>query len=161
MLEIDKIDAEIVQLLLEDGRMPASDISRRLNHVSERIVRYRIDRLRSMGVIHIGTIVNPRVLGFDVIADIFLEVESGSIDEVAKLLSMNERVSYVACSIGQNDVSIQVVARNSDEIFEFVTTVVGKIPKVKKSVTSILPMKLKDVYQWAIPSECIHDSKKK
>jgi Lrp/AsnC family transcriptional regulator for asnA, asnC and gidA len=158
MLDIDKIDAEIVKLLIEDGRMPASDISRKLNNVSDRIVRYRIDRLRSLGIIHIGTIVNPKLLGFEVIADIFLEVESGSIEEVAKLLSQNERVSYVACSIGQNDVSVQVVAKNSDEIFEFVTSVVGKIPKVKKSVTSILPIKLKDVYQWAIPSECIHES---
>jgi DNA-binding Lrp family transcriptional regulator len=31
MYKSDKIDYEIITLLLEDGRMPASDIARRIN----------------------------------------------------------------------------------------------------------------------------------
>jgi hypothetical protein len=31
MYKCDKIDCEIITLLLEDGRMPASDIARRIN----------------------------------------------------------------------------------------------------------------------------------
>jgi DNA-binding Lrp family transcriptional regulator len=46
MYEFDTIDIRIVNLLLEDGRMSASEISRRMGGISERAVRYRIDRMR-------------------------------------------------------------------------------------------------------------------
>ena len=36
MYEIDEKDVKIVNLLLEDGRMTASDIARRLENISER-----------------------------------------------------------------------------------------------------------------------------
>ena len=45
MYEIDKIDVKIVNLLLEDGRMSASGIARKMGDISERAVRYRIERM--------------------------------------------------------------------------------------------------------------------
>jgi len=106
MYEIDKTDANIVSLLLEDGRMPASEIARRLGDVSERAVRYRIDRM-------------------------------------------------IDCAIGETDVSIQIVARDAVDVYRFVTEVVSKVPGVRKTNTSIVPIVLKDVYQWRIPAELI------
>lgn len=155
MLEIDNIDQSIVTLLIEDGRMNAAQIARRLGNVTERVVRYRLDRLIEGGVIRVSAIVDPKALGLSVTADVFLEVESGHIEEVAELLTSYENVSYVACSIGQNDVSIQVVGRDNEEIYDFITRVVGKIPFVKKTETSIVPYTLKDVYQWQIPASCV------
>ena len=52
MYNFDKIDIKIVNLLLEDGRMPASEIARRMGDISERAVRYRIDRMVNEGVFH-------------------------------------------------------------------------------------------------------------
>jgi DNA-binding Lrp family transcriptional regulator len=57
----------------------------------------------------------------------------------------------VACGIGQNDVSIQVVAKDTAEIYHFVTEIVRKTAGVRKTTTSIVPIILKDVYQWRIP----------
>jgi DNA-binding Lrp family transcriptional regulator len=57
----------------------------------------------------------------------------------------------VACSIGETDVSIQVQARDTAEVYRFITEVIGKIPGVRKTTTSIVPLVLKDVYQWRIP----------
>src|SRR5450756_2510592 len=42
---LDAIDRSIVSLLLEDGRISSAEITRRIGHVSERAVRYRIERL--------------------------------------------------------------------------------------------------------------------
>jgi hypothetical protein len=47
MVEIDKIDREIVSLLMEDGRMPSAEVARRIGNVSERVVRYRIENLKT------------------------------------------------------------------------------------------------------------------
>jgi DNA-binding Lrp family transcriptional regulator len=60
-------------------------------------------------------------------------------------------VSYVACSIGETDVSIQVLAKDTVEIYRFVTEVIGKLPGVRKTTTTIVPIVLKDVYQWRMP----------
>ena len=150
MYETDKLDVKIVNLLLEDGRMPASEIARRIGGISERIVRYRIDRLVDNGVIYVSAIVSPQAFGLDVRADVWLEVESDKITEVANQMSKYENVTYVACAIGENDVSIQVVAQDTGEIYRFVTEVVRKVPGVRKTVTSIVPIVLKDVYQWRV-----------
>ncbi len=151
MYEFDKIDIKIVNLLLEDGRMSASEISRRLGDISERAIRYRIDRMIDEGVIQISAVVNPESLGYTIKADVWLEVESDMILEVAKKMASFENVTYVACGIGQNDISIQVVSKDTSDVYYFVTEVIRKVPGVRKTTTSIVPIVLKDVYQWRIP----------
>lgn len=150
-VDIDIIDQTIVDHLIEDGRQSASEIARKMGDVSERMVRYRMERLIREGVIKIGAIVNPVSLGFTVLADVFLEVESGGIEEVARQAMAYDCVTYVACSIGESDVSVQIVGRDNEQIYNFVTEVLGKLPKVRRTVTSIVPIKLKDVYEWRIP----------
>lgn len=151
MYEFDRPDIKIVNLLLEDGRMSASEVSRRMGNISERAVRYRIDRMIDEGVIQISAVVSPEALGYNIKADVWLEVESDMILDVAKKMVAFENVTYVACGIGQNDISIQVVAKDTAEIYHFVTEVVRKVPGVRKTTTSIVPIILKDVYQWRVP----------
>jgi DNA-binding Lrp family transcriptional regulator len=69
-----------------------------------------------------------------------------------------ENVSYVACSIGETDVSVQILARDTAEVYRFVTEVIGKVPGVRKTTTSIVPLVLKDVYQWRIPPTAVEDN---
>ncbi len=152
MYEIDKLDVKIVNLLLDDGRKPASEIARQIGDISERVVRYRIDRMIEEGVIRISAVARPQAFGLSTIADVWMEVESDQILEVAKRMATFDNVSYVACGIGEMDVSIQVVAKDTAEIYHFITEVVRKVPGVRKTTTSIVPIVLKDVYQWRVPA---------
>lgn len=161
MYNYDKIDIKIVNLLLEDGRMPASEIARRLGEISERAVRYRIDRMVNDGVIRISAVARPQAFGLTTIADVWMEVESDRILEVARKLAEFDNVSYVACGIGESDVSIQIVAKDTAEIYQFVTEVVRKVPGVRKTTTSIVPLILKDVYQWRIPERIVRQISEK
>ncbi len=158
MYEIDKFDLGIVNLLLEDGRMSASEIARRLGNISERAVRYRIERMIEEDAVQVSAVVHPEAFGMVIKADVLMEVESDRIREVAQKMTEYENVTYVACAIGETDVSIQVVARDTDEIYRFVTEVVGKVPGVRRTTTSIVPVVLKDVYQWRVPEHIISDS---
>ena len=81
--------------------MSSADISRRLGNVSERAVRYRINRLIATGIIEVKAIVNPRALGLAVNADVWLEVEPSLVREVAESMAGFEQVSYVAFSTGR------------------------------------------------------------
>jgi len=153
MSKIDKIDIKVVELLMQEGRMPAAEIARRIGGITERIVRYRIDRMVEDGLISISAIVHPQKIDYSIAADVLLEVETGLILEVARKLAGFDCISYVACSIGETDVSVQVLAKDTTEIYRFVTEVIGKIPGVRKTTTSIVPIVLKDVYQWHIPED--------
>ena len=73
-------------------------------------------------------------------ADVFLEVEPAAIRAAAEQLTGYPCVSYVACSLGDVDISIQVVGRDNDEIYDFVTGVVAKVPGVHKTTTLIVPL---------------------
>jgi Lrp/AsnC family transcriptional regulator, regulator for asnA, asnC and gidA len=155
MYNFDKIDVKIVNILLEDGRMPASEIARRIGDISERAVRYRIERMVDTGIIQVSAVAKPQAFGLTTIADVWMEVESDRILEVAKRMAAFDNVSYVACGIGESDVSIQVVAKDTAEIYQFITEVVRKVPGVRKTTTSIVPLVIKDVYQWRVPERVV------
>ncbi len=147
----DPTDRAIVDLLIEDGRMFSADIARRLGNLTERSVRNRLERLQAEGIIRVSAVVNPKAIGYGVTADVFIEVEPGRIMAVARQMTEFDCVTYVACSTGERDVSIQIVARSNEELYRFVTEVIANVPGVRRTTTVLLPLVLKDVYQWAIP----------
>lgn len=157
---IDDLDKQIADLLAEDGRMSSTQIARTIGHITERTVRYRIERLLKMGVIEICAVPIPYQLGFIVNADVYVEVEPGKSVAVAEEIAQYENVPYVACSTGTNDLSVQVVARDNAELFRFVNDVLGKIDGVRKTVTSVVPIVIKDVYRWRIPPSVVNATEK-
>ncbi len=158
MYKIDKTDLKILSLLIEDGRIHAAEIARRMGNISERAVRYRIERMIENDVMQISAVVNPRSVGLSVVADVWIECDADSILDVARRMTDLEEISYVACSIGERDVSVQVLARDTGEVYRFVTEVIAKVPGVRKTTTNIVPMVLKDIYQWRIPSGMIENN---
>jgi Lrp/AsnC family transcriptional regulator for asnA, asnC and gidA len=156
---LDAVDREIVSLLLEDGRISSAEITRRIGHVSERAVRYRIERLIRTGVIRVSAIVNPQAVGFTIIGDVLVEVAAGKLQDVAAALVEFPTVSYLAGSVGEGDLSVQVYARDTEELLRFVNEVIGKVPGVTRTKTAIVPWKLKDVYQWHVPAEAAEEGR--
>ncbi len=133
--------------------MSSAEITRRVGGVSERAVRYRIERLVRRGVIHIGAVVDPRAVGYPVIGDVLVDVAPGRLQEVAARLAALENVSYVAGSVGDGDLSVQVCARDTEELLRVVNEEIGTVPGVTRTRTVMVPWKLKDVYQWDLPDE--------
>lgn len=148
---LDALDRRIIRLLQEDGRMRCSEMARRLDQ-PERTIRYRLDRLLKNKVIHISAIVEPAAFGYHVLADVLIEADPGRALAVAQAAAELEQVSYAACSTGDRDVSIQVLARDTEDLYHFITEVVHAIPGVQRTETYLLPVKIKDVYQWYPPS---------
>jgi Lrp/AsnC family transcriptional regulator for asnA, asnC and gidA len=159
MSEVDTLDRAIIALLMEDGRMSSAEIARRVGAISERSVRYRVDRLLREGVIRVGAIVNPKAVGFPVVADVWLEIEPGHVLEVAHKMVELEETSFVACATGDRDISVQVYARNNEELYRFATEVLGNVPSVRKTNTILVPVVLKDVYDWLVPESACKEGK--
>lgn len=157
--KLDQLDKEIIDLLTKDGRMSCAVIARKIGTVSERSVRYRLEKLIADNVIQINATPVPQALGYSIVADVFIEVEVGQVIEIAQKIASFENVSYVACSTGESDISIQVITRNNRELYEFVTEVLGKISGVRKTTTSMVPFIIKDAKQWRIPSSAFRETK--
>ena len=132
--------------------MSSAEIGRRLGDVPTRTVSYRIENLISAGIIAIRAIVNPERLGYHVLADVLIEVEPGYLRDVAEGAASLEEISYVAYATGDRDVSVQVLARSNDELFEIVTEKLGILPGVRRTQTHLLPLKIKDIDMWLPPS---------
>jgi DNA-binding Lrp family transcriptional regulator len=148
MAELDPIDWEIIALLNKDGRMSSAEIARRLDGVSARTIKNRIDALVNKGVINIRSIINPKSIGYGVLADVFIETEPGRLREVAKQLAEFHEVSYVVCATGDTDIIVSVRSRTIEELYSFITEVLGKIPGVRHTHTYLLPLILKDNMTW-------------
>ena len=152
MVKLDETDWGIIVLLNQDGRMPSAEIARRLGNISARTVTNRIKSLTENGIISIRAIINPDAVGYRVMADVFIEVEPGRVREVAELVAEFPQVSYVACATGESDVSISLRVRSIEELFEFTTEKLGKIPGLRRTQSYLLPLKIKDFDSWLPPS---------
>jgi Lrp/AsnC family transcriptional regulator for asnA, asnC and gidA len=148
----DQTDWQIVTLLNEDGRMSSTEIAERLGNITARTVNNRIKALTKDGIIHIRAVVNPEKVGYVVLADVYIEVEPGLAHEVGLQLAKFPEISYVACVVGDVDVSISVRSRTIPELFDFVEGQLGKIAGVRRTQTYVLPYKIKEIDTWMPPN---------
>lgn len=160
MHTLDKIDREIIRLLNEDGRMSSAEIARRLGDVPLRTISHRVEGLIARDIISVRAIVNPVALGYHVLADVLIEVEPGCVRKVAETVARFPQVSYVACATGETDVSISLRVRSNEELFDFVTEQLGRIPGVRRTQTHLLPAKLKDIDTW-LPALVLADEQER
>jgi Lrp/AsnC family transcriptional regulator for asnA, asnC and gidA len=153
-IRLDAIDAAIVDLLQQDARMSATDIASRVEGATPRMVRYRTERLLQEGIISFTTVVHPKPLGYSVMADILIEAEPGRIHDIVHHLASLDRVTYASAATGDRDISIQVVARSVDELYDFVINQVQSVPGIRQTRTYLLPFAVKFGYHWKLPREC-------
>ena len=151
MFQLDRTDWEIINLLNQDGRMSSAEIARRLGNVSARTITNRVDALVEQGIIQICSIVNPNVLEYRILADVFIKTQPGLLREVAKNIAKLPQVSYVVCATGDTDIIISVRAQSIDELYDFVTEKIGKTHGVIQTRTYLLPLVLKENISWLPP----------
>lgn len=152
MYKPTRTDWKIIALLNEDGRMPSTKIAEQLGNVSARTINNRIKLLTKHGIIDIRAVVNPVAVGYDVLVDVFIEVEPGRVREVAKRAAEFPQVSYVACATGASDVSMSLRERSIEEVFNFINDKIGKIPGVRRTRSYFLPLQLKEIDSWMPPN---------
>ena len=133
--------------------MSSAEISRQLGDVSARTVTNRIEVLIEQGIIKIRSIVNPEMVGYCVLADVFIEVEPGTLRDAADHLTELPQITYLACATGDTDIIISVRASSIKELYNFVTEVVGKVSGVRRTQTYLLPLKIKDHDTWLPPND--------
>jgi DNA-binding Lrp family transcriptional regulator len=133
MSPIDSVNAEILDLLQDDGRMSNSKLAEHLN-MSETPCWRRLKRLEEEGIIEgYQANLNRRKLGLGVMAFVQLRCNEHDQEATRKLHRIvQDCANILSChnTTGADDYLIVAVARDLDDYSNFVETVLRRLPGV-------------------------------
>ncbi len=147
IIVIDELDQRLIRELALNSRQASAELSRKLG-VSDTTVRRRIERLQERKIITCTVVPDAAQLGYTVIAIIALQVDLGSIDEVAQSLVDCPNVHYVADCTGSHDMFIGAWFHSSRELRDFVKDRLAKMPGIRKSETFVMLDVKKNEVGW-------------
>jgi DNA-binding Lrp family transcriptional regulator len=151
MIALDDLDYRIIRLLQEDPRMSSRVMASRLDDISDRVVRYRIKRLRDKKVVLLQANVNPSAIGYPIVADILIEVMPWKLSETCARLAAMPPVAYVSAGYAGRHLSIEVNARTEGELMTFVQGTLPRLEGIVNARAMVVPHLIKDVALWEIP----------
>lgn len=99
---IDDMDSKIISLLEQNGRMPNTELAKKLK-TSETTIRKRIKRLIDSELIKIVAIRNRARLGYDLSGNIRITADTKKTRSIGNSLSKMDQIWYVAQLAGHDD----------------------------------------------------------
>ena len=73
---------------------------------------------------------------------------------MAKKLAGLDRARFVSYSTGgMKNVTVQIVARNLEEMYAYVSEVIENVPGVERTQIMLIPSILKDIDDWLPPAD--------
>ncbi|MDX2286362.1 MAG: Lrp/AsnC ligand binding domain-containing protein [Bacteroidia bacterium] len=137
-LEIDKLDLEILSILMQDAQTPYTEIAKRLV-VSGGTVHVRMKKLISMGVVtgsHLE--VDASKLGYDICAFVGMFLEKGSLyNRIVKQLEEIPEITEIHYTTGRYGIFLKIVSRNTRELRSILNDKVQPIEGVQRTETFI------------------------
>ena len=137
-MKLDELDHQILAILKKDSRTPFTEVGRELG-VSDATIHGRVNRMMKEGIIKEFTVkVDEAALGRKINAFILMNVQPGSIKEVANHLMEYDEGSVVYEIHGPNDLIVLVGADDLLAMRNLMLTI-REIPNVSTSeLTTIL-----------------------
>ena len=135
---MDSTDYQIIEFLVEDGRMPYSQIASQIG-VSTGTVHQRVKRLKERGYIDSFTVdLNWEALGYPV--DAFVSIpDNGShgLEELSERLRTIPFVRSSAAVTGEFDLMLHVKARSSSHLGEILDDIRRIAPGPSRTVVTL------------------------
>ncbi len=154
MAKIDRVDAEILDMLQENGRLSNAKVAERLS-MSETPCWRRLKRLEQDGVIAgYQAVLDRRTLGLGVMAFVQLgcaEHTEAATEEFQKIIQSSPNVLSCHNTTGEADFLLQVVAKDLDDYSRFVESVLRRLPGVSSIRSNISLRELKSSNRLPIP----------
>ncbi len=120
---IDALDARLITALAAAPRAGVMELSRQLG-VARGTVQARLDKLVARGVIiGFGPDLEPRALGYDVLAFTTIEIVQGRLADVVAHLRDIPEVLEVQATTGPGDLHCRVVARTNAHLQDVINRV--------------------------------------
>lgn len=149
-VELSDVDVGIIRLLQEDARGSLVKVAETLG-MPESTVRNRVNGLVRRGLIEFAVVTNPLRLGYGVWAILEIQVQPTRIREVAKRLAGVSEIHLVGIMTGTYDIYAGTLFRNNQELLDFITGPLAKIPGIQRISTSQMLEVVKRTVTFGIP----------
>jgi DNA-binding Lrp family transcriptional regulator len=118
--DLDPLDTSIVGVLADDGRRSAAMVARMIGE-AESTVRRRMATLLERRLLVTHVVVDPKALGFQVDADLHMQVAPERLDTAGRALAEHPAVHGALATTGPANLMIAVWLRNLEHLYQFIT----------------------------------------
>ena len=138
MDQIDKLDKKILEIIMQNARIPSKDVAMQCG-VSRAAIHQRIQRMIETKVITgSGYNANPKLLGYTTCTYIGIQLERGSMyREVVPELQKIREVVECHFTTGSYTMLIKLYARDNQHLMELLNDRILHIPGVTATETLI------------------------
>ena len=144
---LDQVDCQMIELLQKDGRISNTDIAKKIG-ISEATVRTRLNRLISEEFIQIVAVSDPMKLGFDMVGNIRIHVETKKMTKIIRELKKLKPLWFIVQTTGGTGIDTEFVVKSLDELNELIFEKINKIDGIIKTETSLFLKYIKRQYDW-------------
>lgn len=136
--EIDNLDRSILALLMEDAKIPYTEIAKKLI-VSAGTIHVRMRKLEELGVVKKAVvIVDPKKLGYDLTAFLGVYLEHGSdYEEVVDHLGELPEIVEAYFTTGDYSIFLKIHCRNTQHLYDILSHKIQSIKGVRRTETLI------------------------
>ena len=136
--EIDKLDREILDILMKDAKIPYTDIAKRLI-VSPGTIHVRMKRMERLRIVRGATLIlDPEKIGYDMTSFVGIYLVKGSVyNEVIKEIDKIPEIIEAHFTTGEYSIFIKVVCRNTEHLREVINDKLQPINGISRTETII------------------------
>ncbi|MFJ2216733.1 Lrp/AsnC ligand binding domain-containing protein [Streptomyces sp. NPDC101062] len=134
--ELSELERRTLELMVDNGRIPAADIARELD--VSRSTAYRTSQaLLESGALWPRVEIEPALLGYPLTALLSLTVLPQAIPRLLDTLGGHPSARYVSMVAGSTSVIHHGVFRDEEDLADFITTDLGAFPEVTRVNTCV------------------------
>lgn len=149
-------DIGIIRCLHRDARSSIAEIAGQLD-MPQSTVRHRLKRLVQRGVVEFAALTNPLQLGYQIWAMIEIRAEQAKLRSVGQELAGMPEVYWLGITTGSYDIFAAAVFRSNQELLDFITDRLSRIPGIVRTSTSSVLEIIKRSMVFGLPEELFGD----
>ena len=136
--DIDKLDRQILSILMKDAKMPYTDIAKKL-YVSGGTVHVRMRKMEEMGIVkQANLMVNHDHLGYDISAFIGIYLDKSSLyKEVIGALKLIPEVVAAHYTTGNYSIFLRIICKDTEHLREVLSEKIQGISGIQRTETFI------------------------
>jgi DNA-binding Lrp family transcriptional regulator len=124
-------DGPLLAALALDGRMSFATLAQQAGWTEGRVIR-RVEALREAGILYFDVDLAIGLMGFRATAYLWLIVEPARLASVGEEMSRHGEVPFAAAITGSANLITSVVCRDSEALYEYVTTKISGAAGVRQ-----------------------------
>jgi DNA-binding Lrp family transcriptional regulator len=141
-LPIEPSDEPMLRVLREDGRAGYAQLAAATGWSAARVAR-RLEALIDSGAIFIDVDLANELLGFPILANLWMTVSPAELDSVGRRVARLPATAYAGAITGPANLMASVVCRDTAELYEYVSKEIGAIDAVRGVESSLVLRRVK------------------